>query len=78
MRVTKMFIFCGRHKFMISRLQYCPKPRSVQNFHRYVIFSNQIQNIDKSPFQYTEDVLVEIHAQMSEFEKLDKVVSFLA
>ena len=39
---------------------------------------HKIQSIDKSPFQYTEDVLVEIHAQMSEFEKLDKVVSFLA
>ena len=37
--------------------QYRPKPRSLQNFHRSIIFNNQTRSIDKPPFQHAEDLL---------------------
>ena len=89
MGVTKMVTFCGGHKCRAPRLLYRPKPHSIQNFNRSVIFNNQKQSIDKSPFQHAEDVLAvqisyyaryvnKIPVRMSKFEKLGKGVSFLA
>ena len=77
MGVTKMFIFCGRHKFMTPRLYI---PRNDVQYRTFIAMSYSIirQSIKKSPFHYAEDVLVKNHVHISEFEKLDQFVCFLA
>ena len=72
-----MVIFCGRHKFMTPRLYI---PRNDVQYRTFISMSYSMirQSIKKSPFQYAEDVLVKNHVHMTEFEKLDKFVSFFA